>query len=40
MAALIGAIFQMVGPSAPFWIWAGIMGMLLLVTLSAIKSGG
>jgi DHA1 family tetracycline resistance protein-like MFS transporter len=40
LAPLIGgAIFQMVGPSAPFWIWAGIMGVLLLVTLSAIKPG-
>ena len=40
LAPLIGgAIFQMVGPSAPFWLWAAIMGVLLLVTLSTIKPG-
>lgn len=35
-----GAIFQMVGPSAPFWVWAAIMGVLLLVTVQAIKPDG
>jgi MFS transporter, DHA1 family, tetracycline resistance protein len=41
LAPLIGgAIFQLIGPSAPFWAWAGIMAVLLLVTLWAIKPGG
>ena len=41
LAPLIGgAIFQIIGPSAPFWAWAGIMAVLLLVTLWAIKPGG
>jgi DHA1 family tetracycline resistance protein-like MFS transporter len=41
LAPLIGgAIFQIIGPSAPFWAWAGIMAVLLLVTLWAIKPSG
>jgi MFS family permease len=40
LAPLIGGVlFQTLGPSAPFWTWAAIMGLLLLVALTMIKPG-
>lgn len=40
LAPLIGgAIFQTVGPSAPFWFGAAIMGLLLVAARSTIRPG-
>ena len=34
-----GAVFQWGGASAPFWMWAAIMGILLIAAMRAIKPG-
>ena len=32
-----GVVFQWGGASAPFWLWAAIMGLLLIASLRTIK---
>ena len=40
LAPLIGGvIFQTIGPSAPFWAWTAIMGLLWLIAVRMIKPG-
>lgn len=40
LAPLIGGtIFQVIGPSAPFWAWAATMALLFVVALTMIRPG-